>query len=433
MTAKHSASATRWQKLKHKLDKSAQAIGPGVVTGAADDDPGGVATHSQAGAQFGYGLLWTVPLTFPLVSAVQLICAHIGRVTGKGLGANLAQAFPAWIVTVLLVLLLVANTINIGADLSAMAASLALVTGGGSHFYVIGFAAISTLLQLYIPYHRYARILKWLTLSLFAYIGVLLAVDVDWAAAGRGLIWPEGFSRDVLLTVVAVFGTTISPYLFFWQSSQEAEEVADHHEKPLKQTPRKAPAEYRRMRFDTLLGMAFSNIIALAITIAAAATLHQQGVTEVGTAADAAEALRPVAGDFAFALFALGIIGTGLLAIPVLAGAGAFAVAEARGWKSGLEYKPAQARGFYTVIVLAMLVGVALDWAQIDPIRALFLSAVLNGLCAVPIMVAMMLLATRRSVMGSLPISRSLSWLGWAATAIMAVASVAMLVTQSAG
>ena len=425
---------TRWQRLKHKLDESAKAIGPGVVTGAADDDPGGVATHSQAGAQFGYALLWTIPLTFPLVSAVQLICAHIGRVTGQGLGANLARAFPRWIVTALLTLLLLANTINIGADLSAMASSLALVTGGGGHFYVFGFALISTLLQLYIPYHRYARILKWLTLSLFAYVGVLLAVEVDWAATARGLVWPQDFTRDAILTVVAVFGTTISPYLFFWQSSQEAEEIADHPgEKPLKDDPASVPREYRRMRFDTVLGMAFSNLIALAITIAAAATLHQEGITNVGTAADAAEALRPVAGDFAFALFALGIIGTGLLAIPVLAGAGAFAVSEARGWKAGLEYQPGQARGFYSVIVLAMMVGVALDWAQVDPIRALFLSAVLNGLCAVPIMVAMMLLATRRSVMGELTISRSLIWLGWAATAIMAVAAVAMLVTQSAG
>ncbi|MGC1269620.1 MAG: divalent metal cation transporter [Croceibacterium sp.] len=427
-------AGTRWQRLKQKLEDSAKAIGPGVVTGAADDDPSGVATHSQAGAQFGYGLLWTIPLTFPLVSAVQLICAHIGRVTGTGLGANLARAFPGWIVTFLLGLLLVANTINIGADLSAMAASLELVTGSGGHYFVFGFALLSTLLQLFIPYHRYARILKWLTLSLFAYVGVLLSVEVDWAATARGLVWPDSFDRDVLLTVVAVFGTTISPYLFFWQSSQEAEEITDHPgEKPLKDDPASAPREYRRMRFDTLLGMAFSNLIALAITIAAAATLHTEGITNVGTAADAAEALRPVAGDFAFALFALGIIGTGLLAIPVLAGAGAFAVSEARGWKAGLEYQPGQARGFYAVIVAAMLVGVALDWAEVDPIRALFLSAVLNGLCAVPIMVAMMLLATRRSVMGNLTISRPLFWLGWAATAIMAVASAAMLITQTAG
>lgn len=420
--------------LKLALAKRAGAIGPGVVTGAADDDPGGVATHSQAGAQFGYALLWTIPLTFPLVSAVQLICAHIGRVTGKGLGANIASTFPGWIVNMLLLLLLAANTINIGADLSAMAASLALVTGGGSHLYVIGFAMVSTLLQLFIPYHRYARFLKWMTLSLFAYVGVLLFVEVDWPAAMRGLVWPEGFTRDTILTVVAVFGTTISPYLFFWQSSQEAEEIADHPgEHPLREDPRDAQAQYRRMRFDTLLGMGYSGVIALAITIAAAATLHAGGITGVASAADAAQALRPLAGEFAFALFALGIIGTGLLAIPVLAGAGAFAVSEARGWKAGLEYKPGQARGFYAVIVIAMLVGLALDWAAIDPMRALFLSAVLNGLCAVPIMVAMMLVATRRSVMGQWTISPLLVWLGWAATAIMAAAAVAMLATQGAG
>jgi NRAMP (natural resistance-associated macrophage protein)-like metal ion transporter len=412
--------------------QSLEELGPGLITGAADDDPSGIATYSQAGAQFGYGLMWTMVLCYPLMSAVQLVSAHIGRVTGKGLANNLVSAFPKQFVGLLIGILLIANIINIGADLSAMADAAELVTGGGEHLFVIAFAIVSTALQLFLPYRRYARILKWLTLSLFAYVAVLLVVHTDWPAALRGLVWPSNLGRDALLTIVALLGTTISPYLFFWQSSQEAEEIANSKHRPIKQEPSSAEKQFRRMRFDTLTGMAFSNLISLAIIMAAAATLNRQGITQTGSAADAAQALRPVAGQFAFALFAIGIIGTGFLAVPVLAGSGAFAVAEIFGWKEGLEYQPQQAAGFYSIIVVSSFIGVLIDWSPIDPMRALFWSAVLNGLAAVPLMIAMMIVVSRHKVMGRFTATRSLLILGWAATLVMTLASVAMLVTSFA-
>jgi NRAMP (natural resistance-associated macrophage protein)-like metal ion transporter len=416
------------QPIGERLAKRAEQLGPGLITGAADDDPSGIATYSQAGAQFGYGLLWTMLLTFPLMSAIQLISARIGRVTGHGLGRALIRAFPPHVVGALVTVFVVANIINIGANLAAMGAAAELVIGAGGHLFTIAFAAASVALQLFLPYERYARFLKWLTLSLFAYVAVLLTVNVDWAAALRGFVWPGTIGKEAIVTIVAVLGTTISPYLFFWQSSQEAEEVATHDKaKPLKDAPAQAPGEFRRIRLDTFAGMALSNLIAVAIMMATAATLHVNGITTIDSAADAAAALRPVAGDFAFALFAIGIIGTGLLAVPVLAGSAAFAVAEARGWHSGLECKPYQAIGFYSVAVAATLVGITLDWAPIDPMRALFWSAVLNGIVAVPIMVAMMLLVTRPSVMGKFIAGRALVVFGWAATLAMFAASAFML------
>lgn len=418
--------AERW---RHRIGGSIGELGPGLITGAADDDPSGIATYSQAGAQFGYGLMWTMVLTYPLMSAVQLVSAHIGRVTGAGLANNLAGTFSKQFVGLLIAILLMANIINIGADLSAMAAAARLVIGGGEHAFVIGFAIASTALQLFVPYRRYARILKWLTLSLFAYVAVLLVVRTDWPAALTGLVWPRNLGLDAVLTIVALFGTTISPYLFFWQSSQEAEELANSKRRPIKRAPAGAATQFRRMRLDTLIGMAFSNLIALAIIMAAAATLHRQGVTDIGSAADAAQALRPVAGQFAFALFAIGIIGTGFLAVPVLAGSAAFAVAEIFGWKEGLEYQPRQAAGFYSIIVAATVIGVAIDWSPIDPMKALFWSAVLNGLAAVPLMVAMMIVVSRHHVMGRFTASRPLLVLGWAATAVMTAASAAMLLS----
>jgi NRAMP (natural resistance-associated macrophage protein)-like metal ion transporter len=424
------ASEGRRQKgrlvhIEQRLAKSVRELGPGVITGAADDDPSGIATYSQAGAQFGYGLLWTMVLTYPLMSAIQLVSAHIGRVTGNGLASSLVRTFPKRVVGVLVGILLLANTINIGADLSAMAASATLVTGGNQHIFVIMFAVISALLQLFVPYRQYAQLLKWLTLSLFAYVGVLLVVRTDWPAALIGLVWPTNLGGEAILTIVALLGTTISPYLFFWQSSEEAEEVADHKaEKPLKEAPRQAPKQFRRIRFDTLAGMAFSNLVAISIIMATAATLHQKGITQIDSAAQAAEALRPVAGSFAFLLFALGIIGTGFLAVPVLAGSAAFAVAETFGWKEGLEKPPQQAAGFYAVIVAATLVGVLIDWSSINPIRALFWSAVLNGVAAAPLMVAMMIVASSRKVMGKFVVNRALMIFGWAATAVMAAATV---------
>ena len=421
--------AGTFERFGRSADELVEGLGPGIVTGAADDDPSGIATYSQAGAQFGYGLLWTLLLTYPLMAAVQLVSAHVGRVTGVGLAKNFTSFFPKPIVTLLVAVLLAANTFNIGADLSAMAASAALVAGGGEHLFVIGFALICALLQVFVPYRQYARVLKWLTLVLFAYAGVLLFVHIDWPQALTGLVLPRNLGRSAFLTIVAVFGTTISPYLFFWQSSQEAEEVkVEPKDQPLKSAPRQAPKQFRRIRRDTLFGMAFSNLIALAIMLATAATLHAKGNTDIQTAAEAAQALRPIAGNLAFALFAIGIIGTGMLAVPVLAGSAAFAFGETQGWKTGLEYKPAQARRFYSIIVAAIVIGVAMDWSGLNPIKALFWSAVLNGLAAVPIMVAMMIIAQRREIMGRFTENPLVLLFGWAATAVMAAASVAMLI-----
>ena len=315
-----------------------------------------------------------------------------------------------------------------------MGASAELVVGGGRHWFVLGFAVASVLLQLFVPYHHYARILKWMTLSLFAYLGVLLVVHTDWTAAIRGMVWPSDLNGPAVLMIVALFGTTISPYLFFWQSAQEAEEIVDTPGgRPLKEAPRTAKRQFRRMRIDTIVGMAFSNLISITIILATAATLNAHGLTQINTAAEAAEALRPIAGRFAFLLFATGIIGTGLLAVPVLAGSAAFAVSEAGNWKRGLEYMPAQALRFYGLIAGATLLGMAFDWVSIDPVKALFWSAVLNGLAAVPLMVAMMILVGRRSVMGRFTAAPSLLFSGWAATGVMGAAAAALLVQAAMG
>lgn len=419
--------------LKRRLRSIAlfQQLGPGLVTGAADDDPSGIATYSQAGAQFGFGLLWTMLLTYPLMSAVQLISAHIGRVTGCGLAKNMGDLFPRWLVSSLVMLLFAANTINIGADIAAMGDAGQLVVGTDGHLLTIGFALLSLLLQLFIPYRRYASFLKWVTLSLLAYVALVFMVKIDWSAAAIGMVVPRIEGRSAVVTVVAIFGTTISPYLFFWQSAQEVEEVAQSTSAaPLVDAPWQARREFRRMRIDTLAGMAISNIVALAIIIGTAATLHAGGHTTIGSAADAAAALKPVAGKFAFLLFALGIIGTGLLAVPVLAGSAAYAIGESRGWKCGLEHKPWEAVGFYSVVGLATLLGIALDWSSIDPIKALFWSAVINGVVAVPIMAAMMLVARRKRTMGKFTIGPLLYALGWLATAVMAAAVAAMVFVQ---
>ena len=427
------ARAKSWAgRIEQASVESLKDLGPGLITGAADDDPSGIATYSQAGAQFGYGLLWTQVLSYPLMVAIQLVSAHLGRVTGQGLAKNLIQVFPRPVVLFLVGILLLANIINIGADLSAMAAGAQLVVGGGSHLFVILFALICVGLQLFISYQRYAAVLKWLTLSLFAYVGVVVLVHVDWRQALLRLIWPPMLGTDALLTIVALLGTTISPYLFFWQSSQEAEEIATTPARSLKQRPRAARKQFRRIRIDTLAGMAFSEIISIVIIIATAATLHARGTTNIQSAAEAAEALKPLAGRFASLLFALGIIGTGLLSVPVLAGSAAFAVSEVRGWKEGLEYKPQQAARFYAIIVGATFIGVAMDWSSINPIQALFWSAVLNGVCAAPIMVAMMIVAHRPEIMGRFRERAPVMIFGWAAAAVMAAASIAMLIGEFA-
>jgi len=404
-------------------------LGPGLITGAADDDPSGIATYSQAGAQSGFNLLWTMVLTFPLMVAIQMISALIGRVTGHGLARNMGEVLPRGLVTGLVILLFTANTINVGADLAAMGEAAKLVTGINQHIFTIVFALFSLVLQLFIPYRRYARFLTVLTLSLFAYVALVFMIHLDWSAVGMGLIGVHAdLSESAATTIVAIFGTTISPYLFFWQSAQEVEEVDQKRSaKPLLEAPRQAKAALARIRVDTIAGMLVSNLIAIAIMMSTAATLHQAGKTNIQTAADAAKALEPLAGHFAFLLFAVGIIGTGLLAIPVLAGSAAYAVGESRGWKIGLDNMPWQAKGFYTVIGAAILLGLGIDYSGIDPIKALYWSAVLNGVIAVPMMAAMMIVAGHRGKMGAFRVGPVLGGLGWLSTAVMAAATIAMI------
>jgi len=405
-------------------------LGPGVVTGAADDDPSGIATYSQAGAQAGLGLLWTVVLTWPMMVAVQSVSARIGRVTGRGLAANMAEVFPRPVVMVLVGLLFFANTINIGADLSAMGAAMRLVVGGSQHLYTLFFAVGSLLLVVLVPYSRYVGVLKWLTFSLFAYVGVVFTVHIDWRAVGIGAVVPRfEVSGDSLTLIVAIFGTTISPYLFFWQSSQEVEdEEADPKARPLIERPRQAKRELYRIGLETWIGMGASNLVAFFIILTTAVTLHASGHTDIQTSEQAAAALKPIAGEYAFLLFSLGIIGTGLLAVPVLAGSVAYAVGEVRGWRTGLEHRPNKAKGFYGIIGLSILLGVAVDLSPLDPIKALFWSAVVNGVITVPILVAVMIVVSRQQQMGKFVATTSQRVIGWATVAMMGVAAVAMFV-----
>jgi NRAMP (natural resistance-associated macrophage protein)-like metal ion transporter len=404
-------------------------LGPGLITGAADDDPSGIATYSQGGAQFGFNLLWTMLLTFPLMVAIQMVSALIGRVTGHGLAKNMGDVMPRRLVQMLLLLLFAANTINVGADLAAMGEAAKLVTGLNQHAFTIFFAFLSLGLQLFIPYRKYSRLLSVLTFSLFAYVAILFMIPLDWKAIGAGMIGLHpNLTPGAATTIVAIFGTTISPYLFFWQSAQEVEEVDQHDdEQPLLDAPDEAPAALSRIRIDTIAGMLASNLIALAIMISTAATLHAHGVTNINTAADAAKALQPIAGRFAFALFSIGIIGTGLLAIPVLAGSVGYAIGESRGWKTGLDNMPWHAKGFYTVIGAAVLLGLGIDYSGLDPIKALYWSAVLNGVIAVPMMAALMVVAGSKAKMGEFRVGPVLGGLGWLSTAVMAAATITML------
>jgi NRAMP (natural resistance-associated macrophage protein)-like metal ion transporter len=403
-------------------------LGPGLITGASDDDPSGIGTYSQAGAQLGFGIGWTMLLSFPLMVAIQEISARIGRVTGHGIAGNVCRNFPAPAIWSLVTMLFVANTINVAADLGAMADALKLLIGGPGTLYVVLFGSFSVLAQIFLDYKRYVAILKWLTLVLFAYVIALAVVKVPWGEALAGLVIPKiKWNGAFLTTLVAILGTTISPYLFIWQSSQEAEEQRiDPHKKPLKQEATKSEREFWRIRVDTITGMAFSNLIAVAIIITTAATLHVKGITDIQSSSQAAEALKPVAGPFAELVFALGIIGTGLLAIPVLAGSSAYAIGEGRKWPVGLSRKPKQAMAFYSVLALSVVLGIALNFTSLDPIKALYWSAVINGVLAAPVMVALMLLVRRKSVMGGLVVEGWLFWLGWVSTAAMALCIVGM-------
>ena len=357
-----------------RTPKLIQIAGPGLITGASDDDPSGIATYSQAGAQYGYDLGWTLLFSFPLMCAIQEVSARIGRVTGRGIAGNIKRHYPAWILYSLVFLLVAANTINLGADLGAMAAALQLLVGGPSLLYVAGFAAIIVLLEIFVRYSRYVSVLKWLTVSLFAYVGVAFVVHVPWAQVGHHLILPQlSLKAEYLTVVVAILGTTISPYLFFWQAEEEVEEVKERDgAKPLVRDPASAEPEFERIRIDTYLGMFFSNAVALFIVITTAATLHAHGITNIQTSAQAAEALRPIAGHFVFLVFGLGIIGTGMLAVPVLAGSSAYAMGEAFGWHVGLSRTFTRARSFYLTIVAAMIAGSAMNFTTIDPVKALF-------------------------------------------------------------
>jgi NRAMP (natural resistance-associated macrophage protein)-like metal ion transporter len=426
----HRTLQARWGALRQALSR----LGPGLITGAADDDPSGIATYSQAGAQFGFSMLWSMVFTLPLMAAIQIVSARIGYVTGQGLAANIKQSFPRPVLLLIVGLLLGANTLNIAADIAAMAEALRLLLGGSAHVYAITFGLAGLCMQVFLPYQTAVSALKWLTLALLAYVAVVFSLHLDWLEVAKRTLNPQlSFNTDMLLMLVALFGTTISPYLFFWQASQEVEDrqfgpgrAGEPH------TPAEVRRHLRRIKWDTNIGMGFSNLIAFFIILATAATLHQAGVTDIQTSAQAAEALRPVAGERAFLLFALGIIGTGLLAVPVLAGSAAYAVAEAAGWHGSLSLKleRGEGRGFYGVIAAATLGGVALCFTPMDPVRELFWSAVINGVIAVPIMAVMMLLASRPSVMGTHVIGQRLQLLGWLATGAMALTLVALVVTS---
>ena len=415
--------------------KLLQILGPGLITGASDDDPSGIATYSQAGAQFGYDLGWTLLFSWPLMCAIQEISARIGRVTGHGVAGNLKRHYPAGLLYPIVLLLMAANIINLGADLGAMASALGLLIKGPQWLFVVIFAALSLGLEVFLRYARYVSVLKWLTLSLFAYVGVVLVAKAPWAEVGRHLIMPNvSFQSGYLTVVVAVLGTTISPYLFFWQAEEEVEEVReDPKAQPLSRAPEQAKREFRRIRIDTMVGMAFSNIVALSIVIATAATLHAHGTTNIQTSAQAAEALRPICGPLVFLVFALGIIGTGMLAVPVLAGSAAYALGEVLGVQVGLARKVRRAKAFYAILALIVVAGAALNFTPIDPIKALFWSAVINGVVAVPVMAMMMLMASRKKVMGRFVLSAPLRVIGWTATLVMAAAAIGMFATGAAG
>jgi len=407
-------------------------LGPGLVTGAADDDPSGVATYSQVGAQFGYGMGWAILFSYPLLASIQAISAEIGSVTGMGVAQNLRRHYPRWLLQIVVNLLLIANIINLGADLGAMGAALGLLIGGPVMVYAGLFAIVCVLMEIFMSYTSYARVLKWSTLALLSYVAVVFVAGVDWGKAAYGALVPNFvFDNAHAMALVAILGTTISPYLFFWQAGQEVEEQHRRHVKPLCVAPRRAGSELRRIRLDTMLGMGFSHLTALFIVIATAATLNAHGITHVESSAQAAEALRPIAGDFAFALFAIGIIGTGMLAVPILAGSAAYGVSESFGWVEGLDRKPREAKAFYATIAVATIAGLTLNYVGVDPIKALYWAAVVNGVLAAPLMVVMMLIATNRAVMGKLRVSGKLAAGGWLATAVMGIVAAGFFLIRS--
>ncbi|MBN8980268.1 MAG: Nramp family divalent metal transporter, partial [Rhizobiales bacterium] len=411
-----------------RLRDIAKALGPGLITGASDDDPSGIGTYSQAGAQIGYGIGWTMLFTFPLMVAIQEISGRVGRITGQGIAGNVCRHYSPLVLNFIIALLFIANTINIAADLAAMGDALKLLIGGSGIFYVVVFGITSVAAQIFLDYARYSKVLKWLTLSLFAYVAALFFAKVSWGDAVRGIVIPHiEWTSAFLTTLVAILGTTISPYLFFWQASQEAEDQrVDSKKKPLAEKHYGAEREFHRIRVDTVVGMAFSNLIAVSIIITAAATLNATGKTNIETSAQAAEALRPIAGVLAELIFALGIIGTGLLAVPVLAGSAAYAIGEGRKWTVGLARKPREAVSFYAVLALSAGIGILLNFTPISPISALYWSAVINGVLAIPVMILLMFMARRHDVMNKFVVAGPLYWLGWVSTTAMIVCVAGM-------
>ncbi len=404
-------------------------LGPGLITGAADDDPSGIATYSQVGAQFGYGLAWTMLFSLPFMIVIQEISGRTGAVTGRGIAENLRRHYHPSLVRSIVVMLLVANVINLGADLGAMGAALSLLLRGSSRLYTVGFGAFCVLAEVFLSYAIYAGFLKWLTVSLFAYVAVVLAVHVPWHAALLATFIPHlSFSAGQSMAIIAVLGTTISPYLFFWQAALEVEDQRRRKARPLCMTPAAARLQFTRIRTDTVVGMSISNLVAICIIYATAATLHAVGTTNIQTSAQAAEALRPIAGEFTFAVFAAGILGTGLLAVPVLAGSAAYAMSEALKWQAGLDLRPLQAKWFYAVITVATMAGMGLNFTRLDPVKALYWSAVVNGVLAAPVMAAVMLIAANGRIMGPLTLPMPMLVGGWLATAVMAAASIGFFV-----
>lgn len=427
----NSTSGSR-KALKELLGK----VGPGFVTGAADDDPSGIATYAQTGAIFGYSQLWLVWLTCPSMIVIQQMCGRIGMVTGKGLAGVILEHYSRRVLYITVLLLVIANTINIGADLGAMASSAQMLLGLSFYLWLILITGLIIVLEVFVPYRTYSRILKYLTLTLFSYILAAFVVRLDLEAVLHAMLVPHlKLSTDYLLNIVAMLGTTISPYLFFWQASEEVEEevmngqIADIGVGK----PTVTRKEMTEGNWDTIVGMFFSQIIMVFIIVITAATLHASGVTTIQTASQAAEALRPLAGDFAYLLFAVGIIGTGLLAVPVLAGASAYAVAETIGLKEGLGKKLSSAPGFYAVIAISTLIGMSLDWIGIDPMKALYYTAALNGLAAPPLMALVIIIANRKDVMGSFVNSRVSNILGWTIMLVMTLAGIALIVNLITG
>ncbi|HTI56500.1 MAG TPA: Nramp family divalent metal transporter [Verrucomicrobiae bacterium] len=405
-------------------------LGPGLITGAADDDPSGISTYSVAGAAFGYAPLWTALLSFPLMAAVQLMCARLGMVSGRGLASVIRHRYPRRVLWGACGLLIVANVINIGADLGGMAAVTEMVTGVRAVVWTPLYAGLIVSLLFWSSYRQIARVFKWLTLVLFAYVVTAFLAHPDWWAVLRATVIPHvEWSNGYLAIFVGILGTTISPYLFFWQAAQEVEEDRAAGRRTVQQRRGATDDELRRARTDVLAGMFFSNVVMYFIILTTAATLHASGQTSIATARQAAEALRPLAGDGAYWLFAIGLIGTGMLGVPVLAGSCAYAVAEAEGWRGSLEDTPRLARRFYAVVAVAMLVGLVLNFVRLDAVTMLFWSAVVNGVLASPLIVLVVLLTGDRAVMGKRVNPPLLRWLGWATAAVMSAATLGMFLT----